>query len=294
MPMPIDPKYPGLRRRRFRPIPVRMLVPNVITLLAICAGLTAIRLSTEGRMELAVAAIVFAAVLDGLDGRVARMIKGQSKFGAELDSLADFVNFGVAPGLILYFWQLHELGNGGWIAAMVFAISGGLRLARFNATMDDPDKPAFAANYFTGVPAPLGAITVLLPIYLAFLGVPRPPATLTALYTLVIAFLMVSRLPVFSGKTVRLRVPPEMVLPVFVSVIFFIALLIGYPWYILSACTVLYLLSLPAGWKSYRDHERKAAAQAAPPSDVAPVNPVSPIAPTVPEPEQDNRPARLN
>ena len=296
MPMPIDPKYPQMRRRRFRPIPVRMLVPNVITLLAICAGLTAIRLSTEGRMELAVAAIVFAAVLDGLDGRVARMIKGQSKFGAELDSLADFVNFGVAPGLILYFWQLHELGNGGWIAAMVFAISGGLRLARFNATMDDPDKPAFAANYFTGVPAPLGAITVLLPIYLAFLGVPRPPDVLTALYTLVIAFLMVSRLPVFSGKTVRLRVPPEMVLPVFVSVIFFIALLIGYPWYILSTCTVLYLLSLPAGWKSYRNHERKAAAaaQAAPAADVAPSTPASPFVAAVPEPEQDNRPARLN
>ena len=179
-------KYPELRRRRFRPIPVRMLVPNFITLLAICAGLTAIRLSTEGRMELAVAAIVFAAILDGLDGRVARMIKGQSKFGAELDSLADFVNFGVAPGLILYFWQLHELNNGGWIAAMVFAISGGLRLARFNATIDDPNKPAFAANYFTGVPAPAGAITVLLPIYLAFLGVPMPPATLTAVYTLLI------------------------------------------------------------------------------------------------------------
>ena len=178
--MPIDPKYPELRRRRFRPIPVRMLVPNFITLLAICAGLTAIRLSTEGRMDLAVAAIVFAAVLDGIDGRVARMIKGQSKFGAELDSLADFVNFGVAPGLILYFWQLHELNNGGWIAAMVFAISGGLRLARFNATMDDPNKPAFAANYFTGVPAPAGAITVLLPIYLAFLGLPQPPAMLTA------------------------------------------------------------------------------------------------------------------
>ena len=162
MQMPADPKCPEMRRRRFRPIPVRMLVPNVITLLAICAGLTAIRLSTEGRMELAVAAIVFAAVLDGVDGRVARMIKGQSKFGAELDSLADFVNFGVAPGLILYFWQLHELNNGGWIAAMVFAISGGLRLARFNATMDDPNKPPFAANYFTGVPAPAGAITVLL------------------------------------------------------------------------------------------------------------------------------------
>jgi CDP-diacylglycerol--serine O-phosphatidyltransferase len=296
MQMPADPRYPELRRRRFRPIPVRMLVPNVITLLAICAGLTAIRLSTEGRMELAVAAIVFAAVLDGLDGRVARMIKGQSKFGAELDSLADFVNFGVAPGLILYFWQLHELGNGGWIAAMVFAISGGLRLARFNATMDDPNKPPFAANYFTGVPAPAGAITVLLPIYLAFLGVPHPPAVLTALYTLVIAFLMVSRLPVFSGKTVRMRVPPEMVLPVFVSVIFFIALLIGYPWYILSACTVAYLFSLPAGWKSYRDHERRAAAQAAMPSGVAPASPTAPFASPAPAPgpEPDDRPTRLN
>ena len=288
------PRDPELRRRRFRPIPVRMLVPNVITLLAICAGLTAIRLSTEGRMELAVAAIVFAAVLDGLDGRVARMIKGQSKFGAELDSLADFVNFGVAPGLILYFWQLHELGNGGWIAAMVFAISGGLRLARFNATMDDPDKPAFAANYFTGVPAPLGAITVLLPIYLAFLTIPKPPAVLTAFYTLLIAFLMVSRLPVFSGKTVRMRVPPEMVLPVIVSVIFFIALLVSYPWYILSACTVLYLLSLPVGWKSYRDHERRAAAQAATPVDAAPANPAAPFASPAPGPEHDDRPARLN
>jgi CDP-diacylglycerol--serine O-phosphatidyltransferase len=291
-----DPKSPEARRRRFRPIPVRMLVPNFITLLAICAGLTAIRLSTEGRMELAVAAIVFAAVLDGLDGRVARMIKGQSKFGAELDSLADFVNFGVAPGLILYFWQLHELGNGGWIACMVFAISGGLRLARFNASIDDPNKPAFAANYFTGVPAPLGALTVLLPIYLAFLGVPMPPAWLTAAYTLVIGFLMVSRLPVFSGKTVRMRVPPEMVLPVFVSVVFFIALLISYPWYILSFATVVYLLTLPWGWKSYRDHERNAAAAltAATTDAAASPNPAPgfPAAPA--DTDHDDRPSRLN
>jgi CDP-diacylglycerol--serine O-phosphatidyltransferase len=293
--MPEDFKYPDMRRRRFRPIPVRMLVPNFITLLAICAGLTAIRLSTEGRMELAVAAIVFAAILDGLDGRVARMIKGQSKFGAELDSLADFVNFGVAPGLILYFWQLHELNNGGWIAAMVFAISGGLRLARFNATIDDPNKPAFAANYFTGVPAPAGAITVLLPIYLAFLGVPMPPATLTAFYTLLIGFLMVSRLPVFSGKTVKMRVPPEMVLPVFVSVVFFIALLIGYPWHILSAGSVLYLLSLPMGWKSYRDHERAAAAEANVATEAAvPANPPGTFPTAASDADRDNRPARLN
>jgi CDP-diacylglycerol---serine O-phosphatidyltransferase len=290
---PVDPKSPEMRRRRFRPIPVRMLVPNVITLLAICAGLTAIRLSTEGQMELAVGAIVFAAVLDGIDGRVARLIKGQSKFGAELDSLADFVNFGVAPGLILYFWQLHELNNGGWIAAMVFAISGGLRLARFNATIDDLNKPAFAANFFTGVPAPAGAITVLLPIYLAFIGVPKPPATLTAFYTLLIAFLMVSWLPVFAGKNVRLRVPPELVLPVFVSVVLFIALLIGYPWYILSVGSVLYLLSLPAGWKSYRDHARQLA-QSTKPAAVTPSAAPPPFPPPAGEADQDNRPARLN
>ena len=247
-------KLPGqrpieLRRRRFRAIPVRMLVPNVITLLALCAGLTAIRLSYEGRMELALGAIVFAAALDGIDGRVARLIKGQSRFGAELDSLADFVNFGVAPALILYFWQLKELHNGGWIAAMVFAISDGLRLARFNASLDDPDKPAFAANFFTGVPAPAGAICVLLPLYLAFLGVPVFPAIATAIYTLTIAFLMISRLPVFSGKTVGRRVPPEMVLPAFVLVVLFIALLIGYPWLVLTTGTLAYLISLrPARW----------------------------------------------
>src|SRR3569833_834403 len=180
---PYDFKDPDVRRRRVRPIPVRMLVPNVITLLAICAGLTSIRLSIAGRMALAVFAIVFAAALDGIDGRVARLIKGQSKFGAELDSLADFVNFGVAPGQMLYYWQLHELNNGGWIAAMVFAIAGGLRLARFYASIVDPNMPAFAANYFTCVPAPAGAILAMLPVYLAFLGISKPPAVLTAAYT---------------------------------------------------------------------------------------------------------------
>jgi len=295
MQMPFEYGAPELRRRRFRPIPVRMLVPNVITLLAICAGLTAIRLSTEGRMELAVGAIVFAAILDGIDGRVARLIKGQSKFGAELDSLADFVNFGVAPGLMLYFWQLHELYNGGWIAAMVFAISGGLRLARFNASMDDPNKPAFAANYFTGVPAPAGAVIALLPVYLAFLGLYQSPALLTALYTLFVAFLMVSRLPVFSGKSVRMRVAPEIVLPVFVGVIFFIALLIGYPWYILSTGSALYLLSLPLGLKSYRDHRRAAeAAAAAAAAEVTAPTPAPSLGPGLPEPNGEDRPERLH
>src|ERR1700691_599200 len=161
--MPFDPKYPELRRRRFRPIPVRMLVPNMITLLAICAGLTAIRLATEGRMELALAAIVFAALLDGIDGRVARMIKGQSKFGAELDSLADFVDFGVAPGLILYFWNLHQTPSVGWFADDVFAIAGALRLARFNVMADDLNQPPCHVHFFTDDAAPAGLPVSLLP-----------------------------------------------------------------------------------------------------------------------------------
>src|SRR5215475_9897123 len=170
----LEPTRPPQKRRRFRQIPVRTLVPNLITLLALCAGLTAIRLAIgEDKLEWAVAAIVFAATLDGIDGRVARMLKGTSRFGAELDSLADFFNFGVAPALILYFWDLHELGNAGWIAAMVFAICAGLRLARFNVMIDDPNRPPWAANFFVGMPAPGGALTVLLPIYLFFLGMPK-------------------------------------------------------------------------------------------------------------------------
>lgn len=270
-----------------------MLVPNVITLLAICAGLTAIRLSIEGRNELALAAIVFAAVLDGIDGRVARMIKGQSRFGAELDSLADFVNFGVAPALILYFWQLHDLNNVGWIAAMIFAISGGLRLARFNATMDDPNKPPFAANYFTGVPAPLGAICVLLPMYLVLIGAPQLPAPITALFTLTIAFLMVSRLPVFSGKMIGGKIAPDMVLPVVVLVVLFIAVLISYPWHLLTGGSLLYLLSLPIGWASYREHERRARIAAE--SEPAPgYTGASPDFPGPVGAGEDDRPSRLN
>jgi CDP-diacylglycerol--serine O-phosphatidyltransferase len=285
---PFDPDRVEARRRRFRAIPVRMLLPNMITLLALCAGLTGIRLAFEGKMEFALAAIVFAAALDGIDGRIARMIKGQSRFGAELDSLADFVNFGCAPGLFLYLWGLHDLGNVGWIAAMVFAICAALRLARFNVMIDDPNKPAWAGNFFTGVPAPAGALIVLLPIYVNLLGAPKVAATITLIYTLAIAFLMVSRLPVFSGKRVGKRVAPEMVLPVFVVVVLFFALLIAYPWEVLTVCTVIYLASLPFCWLAYRDYERKHSA----------THPEDGDASEQPLPTQaadnDERPARLN
>ncbi|MBN9048120.1 MAG: CDP-diacylglycerol--serine O-phosphatidyltransferase [Rhizobiales bacterium] len=299
---PIDPQDtrqdPGgsPRRRRFKAIPVRMLVPNLITLLALCAGLTAIRLAFENKLDLALAGIVFAALLDGIDGRVARMLKGTSKFGAELDSLADFVNFGVAPALILYFWGLHDFKSFGWIAALVFAICGGLRLARFNVMIDDPHKPAWAGNFFTGVPAPAGAIVVLLPIYLNFLGVPRGSA-LTAfslVFALFVAFLMVSRLPVFSGKQVGKRVPTEMVLPVFVVAVLFFALLLAYPFEVLTVGTVLYLGALPLGWLSWQKHARAAAA----PQPLSPDHPVtdSPAAspPNAVAPSDTERPTRLN
>ncbi len=280
--------------RRLRQIPVRTLVPNVITLLALCAGLTGIRLAIEGRLELALAAIVFAAMLDAIDGRVARMIKGTSRFGAELDSLADFVNFGVAPGLILYFWGLHDWGNLGWISAMVFAICASLRLARFNVQIEDPNRPPWAGNFFTGVPAPAGAITVLLPVYLSFLGLPVP-AIATLLYTLVIAALMVSRLPVLSGKRMGTRVPPEMVLPVIVVAVLLIALLISYPWPVLAVGVVVYLGTLPLGWFSYRGYQRADAAAArdnAPP--VVAAHGVSQPAAVPPERSDDERPIRLN
>jgi CDP-diacylglycerol--serine O-phosphatidyltransferase len=258
---PFDPETLPVRRRRFRAIPVRTLVPNVITLLALCAGLTAIRLAAEGTFEWAIYAIVFAAVLDGIDGRVARLLKGTSRFGAELDSLADFVNFGVAPGVTLYFWSLHEIKSAGWIAAMVFAIAAGLRLARFNVMIDDPNRPVWAGNFFVGIPAPAGAITVLLPVYVHFLGVPPAAfiAPLTLVYTLAIALLMVSRLPVYSGKRVGTRVPPDLVLLVFIGVVLFFALLIAYPWVVLTAGTLAYIASLPFGLLSYREYVRRDA-----------------------------------
>jgi len=290
---PFDPSPPPFRRR-FKAIPVRTLLPNLITLLALCAGLTAIRLAVEDKLDLALAAIVFAALLDGIDGRIARMLKGTSRFGAELDSLADFVNFGVAPALILYFWGLHELKSAGWIVALVFAICAGLRLARFNVMIDDPNKPLWAGKFFTGIPAPAGAITVLLPIYLSFLGVPVSLITiwLTFFYTMAIAFLMVSRLPVFSGKRVGKRVPPEMVLPVFVMVVLFFAMLVSYPWQVLTVGTVAYLACLPLGWLSYREHQRRDAANSA--MATAPVSD-----PAFPSGQSDrntdpDRPARLN
>ncbi|MES0879308.1 CDP-alcohol phosphatidyltransferase family protein [Roseibium sp. SCP14] len=240
---------------RFRRVPLRLILPNMVTLLALCSGLTAVRMAFEGRWEFAVGAVLLAAVLDGLDGRVARMLKGTSRFGAELDSLSDFVNFGVTPALMLYLWILKDAGNLGWIAALIFAISAALRLARFNVALDDPNKPAWASRFFTGVPAPAGALTVLLPLYLDFLGLfPHwfAEAAFVAVYTIGIAYLLISRLPTYSGKTLGTRVRRDYVLPLFVFAVLVVALTVSYPFRMMAGGAVFYLLTIPFSWQAHR------------------------------------------
>jgi len=261
---PFAPDANEPRPRRFKPVPFRMIAPNMITLMALCLGLTAIRLAFEGKFEPAVIAIVAAAFLDGIDGRVARMLKGTSRFGAELDSLADFVNFGCAPALILYGFALKDLRSVGWIVALIFAIAMALRLARFNAMLDDPNRPAWKKDFFVGMPAPAGALTVLLPLYLHFLGLPleRWAAPVVLGYMLCIALLVVSTVPTFSGKTVGKRVPREAVLPIFLVGVAAFGLLISFPFEAMVALALGYLVTLPIGAAQYR-RRAKAEARAA-------------------------------
>ncbi|GGE37721.1 CDP-diacylglycerol--serine O-phosphatidyltransferase [Agaricicola taiwanensis] len=256
---PFDPDPATPRVRRFRPVPVRILIPNLITLLALCIGLTAIRMAIEGRIELAIYAIVVAAALDGIDGRLARALKATSRFGAHLDSLADFVNFGVAPALLLYVWVLGDARSIGWLAALAFALSAALRLARFNAALDGPESPAFAQDYFVGVPAPAGALVVLLPVYLAQLGLPSPPfgAAFAIVFCLAVGLLMVSRIPTYSGKKASQSIAREWVAPLFVGAIIAVGLLVSYPWEVMSLVTIGYLMLIPFAYMRY--HRLKAA-----------------------------------
>lgn len=253
-----DPSDDGRKPRTIRGVSLRALAPNILTLLALCSGLTAIRMSIEARFELAVAAILLAAILDGLDGRVARMLKSTSRFGAELDSLADFLSFGVAPAVLLYAWTLDGLSSVGWIAALVFAICSSLRLARFNVQIDDPKRPSWMSNFFVGIPAPAAALTVLLPVYLQLIGVTwiAQATPLVLVYQLAIAFLMVSTVPTYSGKKLGERIPRDLVLPLFVAVAIIAAVLVSFPWWFMTAMSLAYLASLPFGFLAYRRMER--------------------------------------
>jgi len=256
-PQPAPEPLPA-KGRAIGGIPIRFLAPNLLTLLALCAGVTAIRFGMEGRFELAVGGIIFAIVLDGFDGRLARYLKGTSRFGAELDSLADFVNFGVAPAILVYFWSLNILSTFGWVVCLMLAIACALRLARFNVALDDPNKPAWAFAFFTGMPAPAGALLSLAPLYLGFLGVVTEGhhfGRTIAAYEILVAVLMVSRVPTFSGKTVT-RIPRDFVLPFLAAAVLFVVFLISYPWETLAAVSALYLAMIPVAVWSYQRHKR--------------------------------------
>jgi len=261
---PFDPERDDRKRRQFvfarGQVPVRVLIPNIFTLVGLCAGLTAIRMAIESRWDLAVAALVFAAFLDGIDGRLARLLKASSRFGAELDSLADFVNFGVAPAIIMFSWALEDLYSLGWVAVLVFAVCSALRLARFNVSLDRTDLPAWKGNYFVGVPAPAGALILLLPIYAQDLGLHLPSLTpLVLFYTLGIALLMVSNVPTFSGKLIGQKIAREYVPPIFVLAALFVAMLLTYPSLTLAVGSLAYLAVIPVSAYRYLAEERKAA-----------------------------------
>ena len=271
--LPVEPQTtPPQRRRRFVRIPMRYVLPNLVTLLGLALGLTSIRFAIEGRYELAILAIAGAAVLDGLDGRLARALNGQSRFGAELDSLADFIDFGVAPAMLLYLWSLHEIKNAGWFACMVYVIACALRLARFNVMIDDPNKPKWAGQFFTGMPSPAGAIVVLLPIYLhlSVFHIPQDKTTapIIMLYVLLVAFLLVSRIPHFSGKQIG-RVPREYFLVIMLAAVAGILLLASFPTEVLVLLTFLYLALIPVAWRRYKALEA-ADAKVAEPAEAPP------------------------
>lgn len=251
---PFEPDHNEPRKKRFRPVPLRLIIPNVITLLALCLGLSAIRFAIELRYDLAVFAVLGAAVLDGLDGRIARLIKGTSRFGAELDSLADFVSFGVAPAIILYNFTLSSLKSFGWIVVLVFTCAMALRLARFNVMTDDPAMPEWKKAFFVGMPSPAGAITALLPLYASFLGLPVAwyASPFIALYLMGISFLMVSTIPTFSGKNTGTRVPRTYVLPLFVLAVMFAALLASFPFEVLTLLCVTYIGAIPLSFLKYK------------------------------------------
>jgi CDP-diacylglycerol--serine O-phosphatidyltransferase len=250
------------------------LLPNAVTVLALCAGLSAVYFALGGRFELCIAAAGAAALCDALDGRLARLLDASSRIGAELDSLADLVSFGVAPALVLYVWQLQ--GNRfGWTVALVFAVCMALRLARFNTLIDEDDKYPFAKEFFVGVPAPAAALSAGIPLYVTLHfgeGWWSSPITV-GLWMLVVAGLMVSRLPTLSFKTVR--VPPEYIAPLLVLVGFAAAVLIAVPFLGMAIVAVVYLGLIPYSVYLYRwlaqhpetwgapGHERRAIARAA-------------------------------
>jgi CDP-diacylglycerol--serine O-phosphatidyltransferase len=242
-----------------RPIPFRAMIPNAITALALCLGLTGVSLAIGGEWEKALGAIVLAGVLDGMDGRIARLLRAQSKFGAELDSLSDNIAFGTAPALILFLWSLQTAPRFGWIAALSLAVCCALRLARFNARMDAADQPHKSAGFNTGVPAPAGAGVAFVPIFLwlitgneAFRAWP-----LVMAWTIFIALLMISSIPTYSWSSIRIRSGWRLFALAGVALLG--AALIRAPWHTLLVVALIYLVMIPFSLAGYARVRRRRA-----------------------------------
>ncbi|WP_375395922.1 CDP-diacylglycerol--serine O-phosphatidyltransferase [uncultured Sphingomonas sp.] len=257
----IEPRLPRLPRLRrpTRGLPLRAVAPNAVTALALCSGLSGVRFAIGGEWQSAVAMVMVAGVLDGIDGRIARLLHGESRFGAELDSLSDAISFGVAPALILYLWSLATLPRFGWTCALVFAVFCALRLARFNAKIDETEQPHKSAGFLTGVPAPAGAALALLPMLLwfwtdePFLASPY----LVAPWVATIALLMVSSIATYSWSSVRLR--RNIRFEALALVVFLGAALVSAPWDTLGVLTTAYLVSIPFSAYQYARIRRRRA-----------------------------------
>ncbi|MTJ84018.1 MAG: CDP-diacylglycerol--serine O-phosphatidyltransferase [Telmatospirillum sp.] len=229
-------------------------------MLALCAGLTSIRFGLHGKWDMAVVGILLAGLLDGLDGRIARLLHGTSKFGAELDSLSDFISFGVAPSIVLYLWTMQGAGGLGWALVLLFSVCMALRLARFNTMLGEPDLPPWAYNFFTGVPAPAAAGLVLLPMIISLRSGEDSffaSASVNAIVLVTVSFLMVSRIPTYSGK--RFRVPHEYVVPMLLLIGVLTAFLVTDPWGTITVVGILYAGSIPLSARAFRKLQKQTA-----------------------------------
>jgi len=264
---------PPRQRRLRRPttgLPLRTIAPNALTALALSSGLTGVRFAIAQDWQMAVVMILAASALDGVDGQVARMLRGTSRFGAELDSLSDAISFGVAPALILYLWSLTDAPRFGWICALVFAVFCALRLARFNAQIDVTEQPRKAAGFLTGIPAPAGAIGAMLPLYLWFItGEPwlRSP-WLVAPWMAFVAFLMISSIATYGWSSLRLR--RNIRFEALAIIVAIGAALVSAPWPTLAGLCVVYLALIPFSAASYRRIRRQRANMSAGSPPVAP------------------------
>ena len=222
----------------------RMLLPNMLTLIGVCIGLTSIRFALDGRYEFAIIAIIFAALIDGLDGRIARLIKGTSKVGKELDSLTDMISFGVAPAFIMYFWKLSSLERFGWLLCLVYVICVALRLARFN--INSNQEPSWRDNFFEGVPSPAGGILVLTPLIISLSGfdyIQLNYDIIVPLFFIVTSLLLISKFPTYSFK--KIVIPRKTTIFLLFGIVLFFGLILIYTFNVIAISTIVYVLLLP-------------------------------------------------